>query len=455
MIEKVNMERENFSSRLGFILISAGCAIGIGNVWRFPYVAGYYGGGFFVLFYLIFLAVLGIPILTMELAMGRAGKSSIIQVYQKLERPGQKWHIHGFFGMAGNYILLFFYTTVAGWMLGYFIKYALGQMEGITDSAGLFAQVQSDPGTMIIWMFLIVLIAIVVCSLGLQNGVERITKWMMLLLFGLIAILAVHSLTLAGAGEGLRYYLVPDLERMKEVGILNTIIAAMNQSFFTLSIGLGSMMIFGSYIGKEKSLLGESITITALDTFIAIMSGLIIFPACFSFQIPTDSGPSLIFVTLPKVFEHMTGGRIWGMLFFLFMTFAALSTVIAVLENILACNMEWLKIGRKKACVINFFILLAGSLPCIFGFNIWKQIQLCGAGSTILDFEDFLVSNLLLPFGSLVIVIFCTTRYGWGFSHYLEEVNEGRGLKLSGGIRFYLKWILPVIIILIALYGFL
>ena len=447
------MERENFSSRLGFILISAGCAIGIGNVWRFPYVAGYYGGGFFVLFYLLFLAAFGVPILSMELSVGRAGKASIVRTYYNLEKPGQKWHIHGIFGMCGNYMLLFFYTTVAGWMLGYFLKYVSGGMNGVTDAKAMFDGVLEKPVQMSVWMIIIVVIAVGVCSLGLQNGVERITKWMMLVLLGLIFVLAIHSLTLSGAKEGIAYYLIPDIERVKEVGFLNMIIAAMNQSFFTLSLGMGSMMIFGSYVGKDRTLLSESIQITVLDTFVAIMSGLIIFPACFSFDVATDSGPSLIFITLPKVFENMAGGRIWGTLFFLFMTFAALSTVIAVLENIMACNMELFHIDRKKASAINFIVLILGSIPCVLGFNVLSSFTPRGAGSTILDLEDFLVSNLILPFGSLVILLFCVSKKGWGFENYLKECNTGKGMKMSEKLRFYLTWILPFVVLFIALDG--
>lgn len=447
------MEREKFSNRLGFILISAGCAIGIGNVWRFPYVAGYYGGGFFVLIYLLFLAIFGVPILTMELAMGRAAKSSIMIAYHKLEPQKSKWHLHGYIGMLGNYILLFFYTTVAGWMLGYFFKYISGNMAHVNDSSQLFDQLKASPATMFLWTFLIITISVTVCSLGLQNGVERITKWMMLLLLALIFILAIHSFTLDGAMEGLRYYLIPNFDRVREVGVWNTVIAAMNQSFFTLSLGMGSMLIFGSYVGKDRSLLSESIQITLLDTFVAISSGLIIFPACFSFDIAVDSGPSLIFITLPKVFENMAGGMIWGTLFFLFMTFAALSTVIAVLENIMACNMDWLKISRKKASMVNYILLIAGSIPCLLGFNILSGIHPLGGTSTILDFEDFLVSTLILPLGSFCILLFCVSKRGWGFINYLKEANTGDGIKMSGKLRFYLTWILPFVVLFIALYG--
>ena len=449
------MEREKFGSRLGFILISAGCAIGIGNVWRFPYVAGYYGGGIFVFFYILFLVLLGIPVLTMELSMGRASKSSIICAYNKLEKPGQKWHIHGFIAAAGNYVLLFFYTTVAGWMFGYFLKYANGSMTGVSDTKELFSEVLANPLQLIVWMVIIVLISGIICSLGLQNGVEKITKWLMLILLGLIVVLAVHSFTLPKAGAGIAYYLIPDINRVKEVGFFNMLIAAMNQSFFTLSIGQGSMMIFGSYIGKDRSLLSEGIQITALDTFVAVMSGLIIFPACFSFDISPDSGPSLIFITLPKVFENMAGGRVWGALFFMFMTFAALSTVIAVLENIIACSMEKFKMSRKKSSIISIIILLIGSLPCILGFNLWSGFTPLGAGSTILELEDFLVSNIILPFGSLVILFFCVTKYGWGFDNYIEECNCGNGMKMPRIFKNYFKFVLPLIVLFIGLNGLL
>ncbi len=447
------MEREKFGSRLGFILISAGCAIGIGNVWRFPYVAGNNGGGIFVLFYLLFLVLFGIPILSMELAMGRAAKTSIIRAYHELEKPGQKWHIHGYFGMIGNYILLFFYTTVAGWMLGYFLKYLTGDISKMSESKAVFDAIKADPLTMLVWMILIVLIAVLVCSMGLQNGVERITKWMMLALLALIVILAVHSLTLSGAAEGMHYFLVPNLERVQKIGLFTVVIEAMKQAFFTLSLGMGSMLIFGSYIGKERSLVSESIQITFLDTFVAIMSGVIIFPACMSYSIPTDSGPSLIFVTLPKVFEHMAGGRFWGILFFLFMTFAALSTVIAVLENIMACNMEAFHWSRKKASWMNFLIISVMSIPCILGFNMWSGFTPLGAGSTVLDLEDFLVSSILLPFGSLIILLFCVTKWGWGYENCLKEMNDGQGVKMPRVLKGYLKFILPLVILFIALDG--
>jgi len=447
------MEREKFGSRLGFILISAGCAIGIGNVWRFPYIAGNNGGGIFVVLYIIFLLLFGIPILSMELSMGRASKSSIIRAYHKLEKPGQKWHLHGYIGMVGNYILLFFYTTVSGWMLGYFIKYLTGNITKQTDSRQMFADVTADPLIMFIWMAIIVIIAIIVCSMGLQNGVEKVTKYMMLILLGLIVVLAIHSLTLPGAMKGMKYFIVPDINQIKKTGVANVIIEAMRQAFFTLSVGMGSMMIFGSYIDKERALTGEGIQITILDTFVAIMSGVIIFPACMSYDIPTDSGPSLIFVTLPKVFEHMSGGRFWGTMFFLFMTFAALSTVIAVLENIFACNMEAFGWNRKKAGIVNLFIIIIMSIPCVLGFNVLSGFTPLGAGSTVLDLEDFLVSSIILPVGSLIILLFCTSKFGWGFENYISEVNTGKGIKMPAVLKFYLKYILPLVILFIIIDG--
>ncbi len=447
------MEREKFGSRLGFILISAGCAIGIGNVWRFPYIAGNNGGGIFVVLYMVFLLLFGIPILSMELSMGRASKSSIIRAYHKLEKPGQKWHLHGYIGMVGNYILLFFYTTVSGWMLGYFIKYLTGNITKQTDSRQMFADVTADPLIMFIWMAIIVIIAIIVCSMGLQNGVEKVTKYMMLILLGLIIVLAIHSLTLPGAMKGMKYFIVPDINQIKKTGVANVIIEAMRQAFFTLSVGMGSMMIFGSYIDKERALTGEGIHITILDTFVAIMSGVIIFPACMSYDIPTDSGPSLIFVTLPKVFEHMSGGRFWGTMFFLFMTFAAFSTVIAVLENIFACNMEAFGWNRKKAGIVNLFIIIIMSIPCVLGFNVLSGFTPLGAGSTVLDLEDFLVSSIILPIGSLIILLFCTSKFGWGFENYISEVNTGKGIKMPAVLKFYLKYILPLLILFIIIDG--
>ncbi|WP_434311388.1 sodium-dependent transporter [Hominifimenecus sp. rT4P-3] len=449
------MERENFKSRLGFILISAGCAIGIGNVWRFPFVVGNHGGGFFVLFYLFFLIAVGVPVLTMEFSVGRASRQSAVKAYKVLEKPGQKWHIHGYIAMFGNYVLMMFYTTVAGWMLYYFYRYVAGGIEQLDgDGVGAaFGEMLSKPGTMAFWMLLIVLLGFFICSLGLQKGVERITKWMMLALLVLILVLAVHSILLPGGAEGLSFYLLPNWSRLKEAGVWNTISAAMNQSFFTLSLGIGAMAIFGSYLGKQKSLLGESMNIAALDTFVAIVAGLIIFPACFTYGVNPDSGPSLIFITLPNVFNQMDGGRLWGALFFLFMTFAAFSTIIAVFENIMSCCMDQWHWSRKKAALINVVVIGLASMPCVLGFNLWSGFQPLGAGSGVLDLEDFIVSNLLLPGGSLVYLLFCVSRFGWGFKNYLAEANTGDGVKVPAWLRFYFAWILPIIIFILLVQG--
>ncbi len=451
------MEREKLGSRMGFILLSAGCAIGIGNVWRFPYVAGMYGGGIFVLFYLLFLVVMGIPVMTMEFAVGRASRKSIIKSYTELEKPGQKWHLHGYLGMAGNYLLMMFYTTVAGWMLYYFYQMLTGRFSGKDTGqvAGMFQDMLDHPLVMAFAMAVIVVAGILVCSAGLQKGVERITKVMMGLLLLIIVILAVRSMTLEGGKEGLKFYLLPDLGRMQKAGIGETVTAAMNQAFFTLSLGIGAMAIFGSYIDKKRTLLGESVHIAVLDTIVAFVSGLIIFPACFAFGINPDSGPTLIFITLPNVFNSMAGGRIWGTLFFVFMTFAAFSTILAVFENIISCCMDLFHWNRKKACAVNLAALLVLSLPCVFGYNIWSAFQPLGEGSTVLDLEDFLVSNLLLPIGSLCYLLFCVTRFGWGFDNYLKEANTGEGLKMPKWIRIYVVYILPVLLLFLIVQGLL
>ncbi len=449
------MEREKLGSRMGFILLSAGCAIGIGNVWRFPYIVGMYGGGMFVVLYLFFLIAMGVPVMTMEFAVGRASRKSIIRSFAELERPGQKWHLNGYLGMAGNYILMMFYTTVAGWMLYYFYQMLTGKFTGKDGDqvAELFQGMLDNPLVLCIVMIIIVTTGILLCSLGLQKGVERITKVMMVLLLFIIVVLAVRSMTLEGGGEGLKFYLLPDIGKMKDVGILETITAAMNQAFFTLSLGIGAMAIFGSYIDKKHTLLKESVNIAVLDTFVAFVSGLIIFPACFAFDISPDKGPSLIFITLPNIFNHMAAGRIWGTLFFVFMTFAAFSTILAVFENIVSCGMDLFHWSRKKSCMINWVALIVLSLPCVFGYNIWSAIQPLGEGSTILDLEDFAVSNVILPIGSLCYLLFCVTRYGWGFEQYQKEANMGEGLKIPKGIRFYVTYILPVLLILLILQG--
>jgi len=449
------MEREKLSSRMGFILLSAGCAIGIGNVWRFPYIAGLYGGGMFVLLYLFFLVAMGIPVMTMEFAVGRASRKSIVKSFTELEKSGHKWHLNGYLGMAGNYLLMMFYTTVAGWMLYYFYQMMMGRFTGkdTQQVAGMFQSMLENPLVLTVSMILIVAAGIFICSIGLQKGVEKITKVMMVLLLFIIIILAVRGMTLDGAMEGLKFYLLPDFQKMKDVGILETVIAAMNQAFFTLSLGIGAMAIFGSYIDKKHTLLGESVNIAVLDTFVAIVSGLIIFPTCFAFGISPDKGPSLIFITLPNVFNHMAGGRIWGTLFFIFMTFSAFSTILAVFENIISCGMDLFHWSRKKSCLINLVVLIVLSLPCVFGFNLWSAFQPMGEGSTILDLEDFIVSNVILPIGSLIYLLFCVTRYGWGFDKYLKEANTGGGLKIPKAIRVYVTYILPVLLLLLILQG--
>lgn len=449
------MKRENFQSRLGFLLVSAGCAIGIGNVWRFPFVAGQNGGGVFVLFYLIFLLCMGVPVLTMELAVGRASKKSAVLGYQALEKTGHKWHIHGWFCMVGCYLLMMYYTTVSGWMVSYFFKFAAGTFQEGMDGdmvGGVFASMQADPVEMGLWMAATVLAGFFVCSFGLQKGLERISKVMMSALLVLIVVLAVHSLLLPGAGEGMRFYLMPDFKRAAELGMGRVITAAMNQAFFTLSLGIGAMEIFGSYMSKDHTLAGESVRICSLDTFVALMSGLIIFPACFSFGVQPDAGPSLIFVTLPNVFINMAGGRVWGTLFFLFMTFASFSTVIAVFENLLASCIDNFGWSRKKAVVINGIFILLASLPCVLGYNLWSDLHLIG-GRDVLDSEDFLVSNLLLPGGSLVYLLFCVTRWGWGFDNYLAEANAGQGLRMPKCLKYYFLIVLPILILVILVQG--
>lgn len=449
------MQRERLGSRLGFILLSAGCAIGIGNVWKFPYMVGQNGGGAFVLIYLFCLIVIGVPVMTMEFAMGRASQRSSATLYKELEPKGSKWHLHGYITLLGCYLLMMFYTTVAAWMLQYFVDTARGKFIG-ADAEGvkaLFGEMQAQPGTMIVYMLIVVLVGFGVCSFGVQKGLERITKFMMLALLGIMVVLAINSMFMDGGAEGLKFYLLPDMGKMQEAGVGNVVVGAMNQAFFTLSLGMGAMAIFGSYIGKERALMGEAVNVALLDTFVAFTSGLIIFPACFAYGVSPDSGPGLIFVTLPNIFNHMAGGRIWGSLFFVFMSFAALSTVLAVFEQLISCTMELWGWSRKKACIINGVAMFVLSLPCILGFNVWKDFAPLGEGTNIMDLEDFIVSNLLLPIGSLIFVLFCTTRYGWGWKKFVEEANEGKGLKVAKWMRPYMTFVLPVIIIVIFLIG--
>ena len=449
-------KREHFSSRLGFILISAGCAIGLGNVWRFPYITGKYGGAAFVLVYLLFLVILGLPIMVMEFAVGRASQKSAAKSFHVLEPAGSKWHITGYLAILGNYMLMMFYTTVAGWMIYYVYKMIRGEFSGLTpdEVGGIFGDMLADPKAMTFWMLVIVLLCFGVCSLGLQKGVERITKIMMSFLIVILVVLCVRSITLEGAAEGIRFYLIPDFGKMLENGLGEAIYAAMGQAFFTLSLGIGAMAIFGSYISKEHRLTGESLNICLLDTAIAFMSGLVIFPECFAFGVDPGEGPGLVFVTLPNIFNQMAGGRIFGTLFFIFMTFAAMSTVIAVFENILSFSIDLWGWERKKAVLVNGLLIIVLSLPCVLGFNVLSNIQPLGAGSTIQDLEDFIISNNLLPIGSLLYLLFCTRKSGWGWNNFIAEADSGKGIKFPQWARFYVSYILPVIIIFILFTGY-
>lgn len=450
------MGREKFSSRLGFILISAGCAIGLGNVWRFPYIVGQYGGAAFVLIYAVFLVLLGLPIIVMEFAVGRASQKSAALSFDVLEPKGSKWHFEKWFAMAGNYILMMFYTTVAGWLFLYFVKMAAGDFAGLDADgvAGEFNAMLSNPSLMIGFMVLCVVFCFSVCAMGLQGGVEKITKLMMVSLLVLMVVLAINSVRMEGSRPGLEFYLKPDFNKIKETGIGEVVFAALGQSFFTLSIGIGALAIFGSYIGKERRLTGEAINVTILDTFVAFMAGLIIFPACFAYNIEPGQGPSLIFITLPNVFNNMPGGRFWGTLFFLFMSFAAASTVIAVFQNIVSFATDLTGCSVKKAVVVNMIAVTLLSLPCVLGFNVWSNVTPFGPGSTILDLEDFIVSNNLLPLGSLVYLLFCTSRYGWGFRNFLGEANEGKGIKFPVWARVYVSYIIPVVVLYIFVQGY-
>lgn len=447
------MERERLGSRLGFILLSAGCAIGVGNVWKFPYMVGQYGGGAFVLIYVLCLILLGVPVMTMEFAMGRASQKSPVKLYEKLEPKGSKWHIHGYFAMAGNYILMFFYTVVTGWMLRYFVDTATGKFvgAGVEEVGAMFGTMLSQPVSLIVYMAIVVLVGMLICSRGVQKGVEKITKVMMIALLGIMVVLAINSAFLDGGAEGIKFYLIPDFARMKEIGIGEVIVGAMNQSFFTLSLGIGAMAIFGSYIGKERALMGEAVNVAILDTFVAFCAGMIIFPACFAYGVQPDSGPNLIFVTLPNIFNNIPLGRLWGSLFFIFMTFAAFSTIIAVFENIISCCIDLFGWTRKKACMINTVILFVCSIPCALGFNVWSSFVIAGKG--IMDLEDFAVSNVLLPLGSLIYVLFCVTRYGWGWDKFVAEANEGTGLKVAKWMRPIMTYFIPVVVIFIFLVG--
>ena len=453
------MERERLGSRLGFILLSAGCAIGIGNVWKFPYMVGENGGGIFVLIYLFFLLVMGVPVLTMEFSLGRASQKSPAKMYQQLEPKGSKWHIHGYVAVAGSYLLMMFYTTVSGWMLHYFVAMAQGKFKGLNtkEVTSYFGNLTLDAKTMTIYVLIVVIIGFLINSFGLQNGLEKITKVMMIALLVIMIILAINSIFMEGGKEGLAFYLLPDMKRMMDIGIGNVIVAAMNQAFFTLSLGMGAMAIFGSYIGKERALAGEAVNVALLDTFVAFSSGLIIFPACFAYGVEPGSGPGLIFITLPNIFNNIPLGRLWGSLFFVFMSFAALSTVLTVFEGIIAGSIDLFGMSRKRACVINGVLMMILSLPCVLGFNVLSGIQPFGEGSNIMDLEDFIVSNLLLPIGSLIFILFCVSKKGWGWENFTKEANTGKGLKIQNILRGYITYVLPVIVFgvfIIGLYNF-
>lgn len=450
-------KREKFSSRLGFILISAGCAVGLGNVWRFPYITGKYGGAAFVLIYLLFLIILGLPIMVMEFSVGRASQKSAARSFHVLEPKGTKWHLEAYAAIAGNYLLMMFYTTIGGWMLAYIVKMITGQFSGLDPEgvSDVFNNMLAQPVPMTLWMIVITLLSFFICSLGLQNGVERITKIMMAFLFVILLILCIRSVTLPGAVEGLKFYLIPDFGKIAEYGLGEVVFAAMGQSFFTLSLGIGAMAIFGSYISKDRTLTGETINICLLDTLVALMAGLVIFPACFAFGVNPGEGPGLVFVTLPNIFNEMAGGRIFGTLFFIFMSFAALSTIIAVFENIISFSLDLFGWTRKKAVAVNLVLVMVLSLPCVFGFNLWNSFQPLGAGSTIQDLEDFIVSNNLLPLGSLVYLLFCTSRYGWGWKNFIAEADAGVGIKFPKWSRLYVSYILPLIVLFIFVMGYL
>lgn len=450
------MGRDKLGSRLGFILLSAGCAIGIGNVWEFPYVVGQNGGGLFVLIYLFFLVILGIPVLTMEFSIGRAAQKSPAKMYEQLEPKGSKWHLHGKVSLIGCYLLMMFYTTVAGWMLKFFVSTASGEIVGMDTAAvenHFNVDVLGDPVSLIVYMGIVVAIGVAVCLIGVQNGLEKVTKIMMLALLAIMVVLAVNSFTMPGGAEGLSFYLLPDFSAIEKVGITNILVSAMNQAFFTLSIGMGSMAIFGSYIGKDRSLLGESVNVAMLDTFVAVASGLIIFPACSAYGVDVTSGPKLLFITLPNIFNNIPLGRLWGSLFFVFLSFAALSTVLAVFECIIANTMDLWGLSRKKACIINGILLFLLSVPCCLGFNILSGFQPLGAGSTILDLEDTAVSNFILPLGSLVFILFCVTKKGWGWDNFVNEANTGKGLKIKRFMKGYMTYVLPVLVMFVFIMG--
>lgn len=450
------MEKEQFGSRLGFILVSAGCAIGLGNVWKFPYICGENGGAAFIVIYLACLAMLGLPMLICEYAVGRGSGKSVMKAYDVLQPEGTIWGKVKYFCFAGNYLLMMFYTMVAGWMLHYVYLMITGKFVN-ADTAqvkDIFENMLNEPGVMMFWTMVIILLCFGICALGLKNGVENITKVMMILLVVLMVVLVFRSVTLPGAEEGLKYYLVPDFKKLSEHGIFNVIFAAMTHAFFTLSIGMGSMEIFGSYLSKERKLTGEALSVTILDTFIALMAGIIIIPSCFAYDVQPDAGPSLLYITLPSVFNHMPNGRLWGTCFFIFMSFAAMSTVIAVFENIVKMTHDATEWERKKCVLVNLIGVAVLSIPAVLGYNILSGIQPLGAGSTIMDLEDFIVSYNILPLGSILFVLFCVRKNGWGWDNFVAEVNTGKGMSLSHKLRWYMNYIVPTLGILIYLGGY-
>lgn len=442
------MERERLGSRLGFILLSAGCAIGLGNVYKFPYMVGENGGGIFVLIYLFFLLSMGVPVMTMEFAMGRAARKSVVKMYDEIQHKGSKWHLHGFLAMSANYVLLMFYAVVTGWLVRYFVDTAKGDFVGL-DTKGVethYNNMLAEPVSMTVYMLIVIVLATFICSKGLQNGLEKITKYMMIALLAIMVVLCVNSMFLPGGQEGIKFYLMPSLDNLFNEGVWNVVVAAMNQAFFTLSLGIGCMAIFGSYIDKKRTLLGESVNIAVLDTFVALASGFIIFPACYAYDVDVTSGMGLIFLTLPNIFNNIPLGQFWGSLFFIFMSFAALSTIFAVFENVVSCTMDLFKWSRKKASLLNGVFLAFACMPCVLGWNVWSGFQPLGEGTNVMVLEDFFVSNLALPLGSLIFILFCVTRYGWGWDKFVAEANEGEGLKVQKWMRPYVTYVLPVIV---------
>ena len=451
----MDRSREKLGSRMGFILLSAGCAIGLGNVWKFPYMTGQYGGGVFLILYFIMLIMFGIPVMTIEFAIGRASQKAPVHMYNDLEPKGSKWHIHGFVGAVGCMLLMMYYAVVAGWIIRYFVKFLAGDFNGATPDMieGEFGAMLSSPAVNIGYLAIVVVISFIVCAIGLQSGLERVTKYMMAALLILMLVLAVNSFTMPGSREGLKFFLFPDINRTREIGFGKVLMGALNQAFFTLSIGIGCMAVFGSYIDKDRRLLGESVNVTILDTLVAITAGLIMFPACFSFGIDVNAGPSLLFITMPNVFANMALGRLWGTIFFLFMSFAALSTAFAVYEGIIANFIELTGFGRKKACIICGTAMFLLAIPCALGFNVWSGFMPLGEGTGVLDLEDFIVSNLLLPIGAIIYVLFCTVRYGWGWDNFIEEANSGKGLAMPKWLKNYMRFFVPVVLLIILIVG--